>query len=143
MGLPGLCFCGCSLLKIQIFLATLALSVICAQNELSFSSEREMDAQLKPPWELRKLSSKLYEFLMTSDREGYAKTHHIFYHEGKLRVLILLSPNFGEKEKETMVNTYQIRIEKKSGDSMRAMVPIDELVLLAKEALVLSIRLPR
>ena len=131
-----------SLLKILRILAFFAVLVIFVQNELSFSSERERAAQLKPPWELRKLSSELYEFLMTSDREGYAKTHQIFYQDEKVRVLILLSPNIGEKEKRTMVDTYQIRVEKKSGDSIRGTVSVDELASLAGETLVLSIRLP-
>ena len=131
-----------SLLKILRFLAVFGVLAVSAQNELSFSSEKERAAQLKPPWELRKLSSELYEFLMTSDREGYAKTHQIFYQDGKVRVFILLGQNVEEKEKKALTDNYRIQIEKGSGDLIRAMVPADELASLAGETLVLSIRLP-
>jgi hypothetical protein len=107
-----------------------------------FSFEKEITVQLKPPWELRKLSSVLYEFLNTSDQEKFAKTHHIFYNGRQLRVFIMLDPTISQEERERLVNTRQIIIEKESKNLLRAIVPVDELVSLAKETFVLSIRLP-
>ena len=44
-------------------------------------------------------------------------------------------------EKEKLVSTYRMSIEKESGNLLRAIIPVDELASLAKEAFVLSIRL--
>jgi hypothetical protein len=107
-----------------------------------FSFEKEITVQLKPPWELRKLSSVLYEFLNTSDQEKFAKTHHIFYNGRQLRVYIVLDPTISQESKETLVNTHQIIVEKESENLLRAIILVDELVSLAKETFVLSIRLP-
>jgi hypothetical protein len=96
--------------------------------------------QLRPPWELRKLSSVLYEFLKTSDREGFARTHHIFYHEGKLRVYISVDPAISQKEKERLIKAHQIIVEKETEILLRAIVPVDELPSLSSETSVLSIR---
>lgn len=128
--------------KIRTFFIILILLILRVHYNLLFSFEREMTVQLKPPWELRKLSSVLYEFLKTPDREGFAKIHHIFYNNGKLRVYILLDPATSHEEKKTLLNTHQIIVEKESESSLRALVPVDELVSLAKETSVLSVRLP-
>jgi len=128
--------------KIRTFFIILILLILCVHSNLLFSFEREMTVQLKPPGELRKLSSVLYEFLKTPDREGFAKIHHILYNNGKLRVYILLDPAISQEEKKTLVNTHQIIVEKESESLLRALVPVDELVSLAKETSVLSVRLP-
>jgi len=107
-----------------------------------FSFDKEKETKSKPPWELRKLSSVLYEFLEAPDREIFAKTHHIFYKDGRIRVYILLDPALSFEEKERLVNTHRIEVEKESQSLLRAIVPVDELVSLAKETFVLSIRLP-
>jgi hypothetical protein len=88
------------------------------------------------------LSSALYEFLISPDREEFVKTHHLFYQEEKLRVYVVVDPAISQKEKETLVNTHRINVEKVSQNLLRALVPGDELASLAKEPLVLSIRLP-
>jgi len=128
--------------KIRTFLIILILLIPTVHHNLLFSFEKEIEAQSKPPWELRKLSSVLYEFLKAPDREGFAKIHRVFYHDGKLRVYIVIDPTISQEGKETFVNTHHIIVEKESESLIRAIVPIDELVSLAKEAFVLSIRLP-
>jgi len=128
--------------KIRTFSIILTLLTLCIRSNFLFSFEKEMTVQLKPPWELRKLSSVLYEFLKTPDREEFAKTHDIFYQKGKLRVNIALDPAISQQEKETIVNTHQIIVEKESENLLRVIAPVDELVSLAKETSVLSIRLP-
>ncbi len=131
-----------SLLKILIFLVILIFLMVCVSNQLLFSFENKMEAQLKPPWELRKLDSAIYEFLMTTDRESFAKAHHIFFREGRLRVYIVMDPDISPREKEGLIETYRIEIEKKSENLLRATVPVEELTSLAKETLIWSIRLP-
>ena len=128
--------------KIRTFFMILILLILCGHYNFLFSFEKEMEVQLKPPWELRKLSSVLYEFLKTPDRVGFAKTHHIFYEERRLRVYIVVDPAISQEEKEILVNTHQIIVEKESENLLRVIVPVDELVSLAKETFVLSIRLP-
>ena len=133
---------GDCLFKIRTFSIILILLIFCVYHNLLFSFEKEITVQLKPPWELRKLSSVLYEFLNTSDQEKFAKTHHIFYNGRQLLVYIVVDPAISQKERETLINTHQIRVEKESERLLRALVPVDELVSLAKETPVLSIRLP-
>ena len=133
---------GDCLFKIRTFSIILILLILCVHHNFLFSFEKEITVQLKPPWELRKLSSVLYEFLNTSDQEKFAKTHHIFYNGRQLRVYIVLDPTISQESKETLVNTHQIIVEKESENLLRAIILVDELVSLAKETFVLSIRLP-
>ena len=116
--------------------------ILCDNCNLLFSFEKEKEAKSKPPWELRKLSSVLYEFLEAPDREIFAKTHHIFYKDGRIRVYISMDPALSFEEKKRLLNKHRIEVEKESQNLLRAIVPVDELVSLAKETLVLSIRLP-
>lgn len=128
--------------KIRTYFIILILLILCVHHNFLFSFEKEITVQLKPPWELRKLSSVLYEFLNTSDQEKFAKTHHIFYNGRQLRVFIVVDATISQEERERLVKTHQIIIEKESENLLRAIVPVDELVSLAKETFVLSIRLP-
>jgi hypothetical protein len=102
----------------------------------------EARGQIKPPFELRKLESVLYEFLMATDKENFAKTHRIFFREGRVRVYIVIDPNISPTEKESVVKTYRIEIEKESENSLRVTVPVDSLASLAQEKFILSVRLP-
>jgi len=133
---------GDCLFKIRTYFIILILLILCVHHNFLFSFEKEITVQLKPPWELRKLSSVLYEFLNTSDQEKFAKTHHIFYNGRQLRVFIVVDATISQEERERLVKTHQIIIEKESENLLRAIVPVDELVSLAKETFVLSIRLP-
>lgn len=102
----------------------------------------EARGQIKPPLELRKLESVLCEFLMATDRENFAKTHRIFFREGRVRVSISIDPDVSATEKESLVKTYRIEIEKESENSVRVTVPVEGLASLAEEKLILSVRLP-
>ena len=133
---------GDCLFKIRTYFIILILLILCVHHNFLFSFEKEITVQLKPPWELRKLSSVLYEFLNTSDQEKFAKTHHIFYNGRQLRVFIVVDATISQEERERLVKTHQIIIEKESENLLRAIVPVDELVSFAKETFVLSIRLP-
>ena len=130
-----------SLFKIRTILIILILLTVCVRHNFLFSLENHTEVQLKPPWELRKLSSALYEFLISPDREEFVKTHHLFYQEEKLRVYVVVDPAISQKEKEELISTYRMDVEKESENLLRAIVPVDELVSLAKETFVLSIRL--
>ena len=130
--------------KTLLILATITLTslIFFPHHGLLLSNEEETRGELKPPWELRKLSFVLYEFLNAPDREEFARTHQIFYHEGKLRVYIDMAPGTSKEEKDRLIGTYRIHIEKGSGNRFRAILPADQLASLAKETPVLSIRLP-
>jgi hypothetical protein len=114
----------------------------CVNNPPPSVFKKEVAAQIKPPGEFAKLESILYEFLLAADREGFARTHHIFFREGRLRLFIVIAPNTSGSEKEGLISTYQIGVEKESGNLLRATVPVEALASLAGEKLILSIRLP-
>jgi len=114
----------------------------CVNNPPPSAFKKEAAAQNKSPAELAKLESILYEFLLAADREGFARTHHIFFREGRLRLYIVMDPNTSGSEKEGLINTYRIGVEKESGNLLRATVPVEALASLAGEKLILSIRLP-
>ena len=114
----------------------------CGNNAPPPVFKKEVVAQNKPPAELAKLESVLYEFLLAADREAFARMHRIFFQEGKLRLYIVTDPGISGIEKEGLIKTYQIGVEKESGNLLRATVPVEALAPLAGERLILSIRLP-
>lgn len=116
--------------------------MFCVNNQPLSLFKTEAAAQIKPPEELSKLDSVLYQFLLAADREGFAKTHRIFFRQGKVRVFIVTDPTISTTEKEGLIETYRIKIEKESENLLRATVPVEELTSLAKEKHVWSIRLP-
>ena len=61
---------------------------------------------------------------------------------GKVRVFVFLDSTSSDFEKEGLVQRHNMVVEKKSDDLLRAMVPLDELIPLSKEPVVLSITLP-
>lgn len=131
-----------SLFKIRTIFIILILLTVCVRHNFLFSLENHTEVQLKPPWELKKLSSALYEFLESPNTEEFARTHRIYYHEGKVRVYVTVDPVISQKEEERLISTYRMDVEKESENLLRVIVPVDELVSLAKETVVLSIRLP-
>lgn len=122
------------------FSQCLFISLLFAQ-QINLHLPPEGLEERKPPIEL-KLNSILYELAVASDREKFAKEHDIFYYEGKVRVLIFLNPASSIPDRENLVKRYNIVVEKKSNELIRALVPIDELILLSKEPIVWSISLP-
>jgi len=120
----------------------LVILTFCVNNQPLSLFKMEAAAQIKPPEELGKLESVLYQFLLAADREGFAKTHHIFFRQGKVRVFIVTDPYISTTEKEGLIETYRIKVEKESENLLRATVPVEELTSLAKERHVWSIRLP-
>jgi hypothetical protein len=95
----------------------------------------------KPPKEL-KLSSILYKLAVASEPEKFAKRHDVFLTEGKVRVFISFNPTSSNSERDKLTENYNFIVEKKSNDLLRALVPMDRLIPLSKEAVVWSIRLP-
>jgi len=118
------------------------MATFCVSNQPLSLFKMEAAAQIKPPEELKKLDSVLYQFLLAADREGFAKNHHIFFRQGEVRVFIMTDPHISTIEKEGLIKTYQIKIEKESENLLRATLPVEELTPLAKEKNVWSIRLP-
>ena len=95
----------------------------------------------KPPKEL-KLTSVLYELAIAPDKERFAKENDIFLSKGTVRVFISFDPVSPNSEREKLVKTYNIVVEKKSNNLLRGLVPIDRLIPLSKESSIWSIRLP-
>lgn len=84
----------------------------------------------------------LYELAIASDPEDFAKKHHIFLSEDRVKVYIFFDPDVLVSEKEMILNKFNIMIEKKSNGLVRALVPINRLIPLSKESVIRSIRLP-
>ncbi len=95
----------------------------------------------KPP-KVLKLTSILYELAVAPEPENFAKEHDIFLAKGKVRVFICFNPASSNSEREKLAENYNIVVEKKSNDLLRALVPIDRLIPLSKESVIWSIRLP-
>ena len=114
----------------------------CVNSPPPSAFTREAAAQIRPPEELAKLEFVLHEFLMAADQEGFARTHHMFFREGRLRVHVVMDPLISANEKEGLIKTYGIGIEKGSGNLLRATVPVEALTSLARGKLILSVRLP-
>ena len=93
-----------------------------------------------PPGE--KLASILYELVIASIPGNFAEEHGIHMTRGKVRVFVFLDSTSSDFEKEGLVQRHNMVVEKKSDDLLRAMVPLDELIPLSKEPVVLSITLP-
>jgi hypothetical protein len=100
-----------------------------------------LNEEHKPPKEL-KLTSILYELAVAPEPENFAKEHDIFFTEGKVRVFISFNPASSNSERDQLAENYNMVIEKKSNDLLRALVPIDRLIPLSKESIIWSIRLP-
>ena len=95
----------------------------------------------KPPKGLR-LSSILYELASAPEPEKFAKKHDIFLTKGKVKVFISFNPASSNSEREKLAESYNLMVEKKSNDILRALIPLDRLIPLSKESVVWSIRLP-
>lgn len=100
-----------------------------------------LNEEHKPPKEL-KLTSILYELAVAPEPENFAKEHAIFLAKGKVSVFISFNPASSNSEREKLAENYNIVVEKKSNDLLRAFVPIDRLIPLSKESVIWSIRLP-
>lgn len=91
----------------------------------------------KPPREYAKLASILYELINSPDRSDFAKRHQLYLSQGKVRVIIELLPEFEEIEGD-----YGVMVEGRTDTLIKALVPIDQLGLLAKDPSVRFIRPP-
>lgn len=91
----------------------------------------------KPPIEYADLASILYELVNSPDRSDFAKRHQLYLSQGKVRVIIELLPQFKEIEGD-----YGVMVEGRTDTLIKALVPIDQLDLLAKDPSVRFIRPP-
>jgi hypothetical protein len=89
-----------------------------------------------------KLDSKIFEFLNSSNKEETAKQFGLFYQNGELRVLLVFCSKINSGEKERIYLTNRIKVEKESHQLVRALVPIEEIMNLAKNPSILFIQLP-
>lgn len=96
---------------------------------------------LKPSKEL-KLSSILYRLAGSPEPEKFAKENDIILTEGKVKVFIYFNPDALCSDMDKLAEKYIYGVEKKTSKVFRALVPIDSLVPLSKEAIIWSIKLP-
>ena len=89
-----------------------------------------------------KLSSILYQLAVAAEPEFFAKQHDIFLYKDRARVFIFFDPASSGPDREKIVEKYQLIVEKKSNDLLRALVPINALIPLSKESVIGSIKLP-
>ena len=89
-----------------------------------------------------KLSSMLYDLAVSPDPVTFAEEHDIFINEGKVRVFINFDPESSLSERNRLAEAYRFRVEKKSGDLSRALVPVDQLIPLSTESAIWSLMLP-
>lgn len=89
-----------------------------------------------------KIDPKIQEIIQSLNKEETAKHLGLFYQNGKLRVHLILSSIIPPEEKEKIYSTYKIQVEKESGQTVRAMVPIEELMALVENPLIQFINIP-
>jgi hypothetical protein len=63
-------------------------------------------------------------------------------YKDRARVFIFFDPASSGPDREKIVEKYQLIVEKKSNDLLRALVPINALIPLSKESVIGSIKLP-
>jgi hypothetical protein len=90
----------------------------------------------------QKLSSVLYELALAPDTEHFAKKHNIPLENNRVRVYIFLEPLSPDPERKKVFEDHKIMIEKRSGDMVRGLVAIDQLIPLSEEPVIRFIRLP-
>lgn len=103
----------------------------------SYRGSVSAELPLKPPREYAKLASVLYELIKSSDRRDFAKRHQLYLSQDKVRVIIELLPEFKEVEKD-----YAMTVEGRTKNRIKALVPLDQLGLLARDPSVGFIRPP-
>jgi len=91
----------------------------------------------KPPREYARLASVLYELIKSPDRSDFAQRHGLYLSQEKVRVIIELLPEFKEVEGD-----YEMVVEGRTKNLIKALVPIDQLGLLAEDPWVGFIRFP-
>jgi hypothetical protein len=121
--------------------STLLIISSCTIAQQTDIPQKESEP-LKPPREFAKLSSILYELTLAKDWENFAEQHDIFLTDGKVRVFIIFDPASQSSEREELIKSYSITIEKKSKDLLRALVSINALTALSLEPIIWSINLP-
>jgi hypothetical protein len=89
-----------------------------------------------------KLSSLLYELALSPDPDYFAKEHNIPLENHRIRVYIFLEPSTAKHERIKMLKVHNIVIEKWSGDMLRCLAPVDQLIPLSEEPAVQFIRPP-
>jgi len=91
----------------------------------------------KPPRQYAKLASVLYELIKSPDRHDFAQRHGLYISRDRVRVIIELLPEFNEIEAG-----YEIAVEGRTKNLIKALVPVDQLGSLARDPSVGFIRPP-
>ena len=90
----------------------------------------------------QKLSSILYELVISPNHEYFAKQNHILLDKDRVRVFIFFDPSSSGPDRKKILNDHGIIIEKSSADMTRGLVAVDQLIPLSEEPVIQSIRLP-
>lgn len=89
-----------------------------------------------------KIDQKIQEVINSSDKEETAKNNGLFYQNGNLRVHLIFSHRITPEEKKEIYSIYKIIVEKDTGQMVRAMVPVEEIMELGENPLILFIKIP-
>lgn len=136
-------FVYASMSRVLLRLCLVSLSCVCSSlpSLPKFDAQGEVYYGRKPPQQL-KLASILYELVISQEREVFAANHDLILVDGKVRVFIFFDPSSTEAQREGLLATYHLDLEKKSDHLFRAIVPIDLLVPLSNEPIVWFVTLP-
>jgi len=116
-----------------------ALKMVEKPDEFLKSYHLPLPSKLppKPPREYTNLASVLYELIKSPDRSDFAQRHGLYLSQEKVRVIIELLPGVKEVEGD-----YEMVVEGRTKNLIKALVPIDQLGLLAEDPWVGFIRPP-
>lgn len=116
-----------------------ALKMVEKPDEFLKSYHLPLPSKLppKPPREYARLASVLYELIKSPDRSDFAQRHGLYLSQEKVRVIIELLPGVKEVEGD-----YEMVVEGRTKNLIKALVPIDQLGLLAEDPWVGFIRPP-
>lgn len=89
-----------------------------------------------------KIDQKIHEVIKSLNKEETAKHYGLFYQDGKLRVHLIFSTRITPEEKEKIYSTYEVNVEKETGQMVRAMVPVERIMELGDNPLILFIKIP-
>ena len=89
----------------------------------------------------QKLSSVLYDLAVSPDHEYFAKKHDISLKNNRVRVFIFFEPSASDPDRTKIFKDHNIMIEKSAADLTRGLVPVDHLISLSEEPVILFIKL--
>ena len=135
-------------LLIYLTVLSIGCAKITAMNANAVYSSNKNTERLKvneknQSPEQPKLTAVLYDLAIASEPEHFAREHGIPLFNDDVRVFIYFDPESSCSDRKTIFKIHNIKIEKQSNDLARALVPVSQLISLAKEPVIQLISLPK